>query len=219
MTDPQQIRIGHAERDRAVETLREAAADGRLTLAELDERLEKALVARTRGDLHALLTDLVPPGQIALVVSPALVRAQETGPGWTWQDPLVLTARWDDVLRAGPWEVPPFLEVNPVASNVKLDFVDARTQAHLIDVNMLGGAGDLVLVVPEGWAVDLSRIDKGLGSIKTTGVPTSPRPGFPLIIVRGKTSLGDIKVRTPNWWDVRQRNKRLAKGGGIVAKN
>lgn len=219
MTDPQQIRIGHAERDRAVETLREAAAEGRLTLEEFDERLEKALGARTRADLGVLLTDLVPPTQIQAVVSPAIIRAQETEPGWTWQDPLVLTARWDDVLRAGPWEVPPFLEVNPVASNVKLDFVDARTQVEVIDVNCLGGAGDLVLVLPDGWGVDVSRIDKGLGSIKTNSVPSKPRADCPLIIVRGKTSLGDIKVRTPSWWDARQRAKRLAKGGGIVAKN
>ncbi len=218
MTDPQLIRIGHAERERAVETLREAAADGRLTLEELDERLESALGARTRGDLRRLLGDLVAPTQIETVVSPPLVRAHETAPGWSWQDPLVLLARWDDILRAGPWEVPPFLEVTPLASNIKLDLVDARTQAQVIDIHMLGGAGDLVLVLPEGWAADVSRIDKGLGSVKTS-VPSQPQGGRPLIIVRGKTSLGDIKVRPPNWWDTRQRNRRLAKGGGIVAKN
>lgn len=220
MTEPQPpaIRIGHAERDEAVEQLREAAAEGRLTLEELDGRIEAALVARTRDDLRALLADLMPSADVEAVVNPVPVAQRISEPGWTWQDPLVLTARWDDVVRAGPWIVPPFLELNPVAANVKLDFVDARVDADLIDVHVIGGAGDAVLVLPEGWGADVSRLDKGMGAIKST---VDPRPSgrHPLVVVRGRTSMGNIKVRHPNRWDTYTRERRLAKGGGIVAKN
>ena len=41
-----------------VELLRTHAGEGRLELDELEERVEAALAARTRGDLDALLTDL-----------------------------------------------------------------------------------------------------------------------------------------------------------------
>ena len=40
-----ELRASHADRDEAVEVLREAAGDGRLTAEELDERLEAALPA------------------------------------------------------------------------------------------------------------------------------------------------------------------------------
>lgn len=103
MTDPLQIRIGHAERDEAVEALRVAAGEGRLTLEELDGRIEAALRARTRGDLQDLLGDLLPASSLQAVVNPAALQAAQRGvPGWSWEDPLVLTARWDDVVRAGP---------------------------------------------------------------------------------------------------------------------
>jgi hypothetical protein len=41
-----------------VELLRVAAGDGRLTAAELDERLDAALTARTSGKLAVLTADL-----------------------------------------------------------------------------------------------------------------------------------------------------------------
>ena len=54
-------RIGDAERDEAVEALREHMAQGRLDQSEFDERLTTALSARTRADLDPLFTDLPDP--------------------------------------------------------------------------------------------------------------------------------------------------------------
>ena len=55
---PGQLRVGDAERERAAELLAEHHAAGRLTLAELDERLSATLSARTRDELAAPLADL-----------------------------------------------------------------------------------------------------------------------------------------------------------------
>jgi hypothetical protein len=52
------LRVSDRERDEVVTQLRDHAAEGRLTPDELDERVEKALSARTGTDLDALLTDL-----------------------------------------------------------------------------------------------------------------------------------------------------------------
>lgn len=55
------MRVGDAERDAAANELREHFASGRLTQDELNERLDQAFAAKTRGDLSGLFTDLPSP--------------------------------------------------------------------------------------------------------------------------------------------------------------
>jgi hypothetical protein len=52
------LRASQEERDRVVDQLRTHAGEGRLELDELEERIDTALRARTRGELTALLRDL-----------------------------------------------------------------------------------------------------------------------------------------------------------------
>ena len=74
MTDqsgPYPQRIGDAERDRATELLRDHLAEGRLDQLEFDERLTRALTARTQADLDPLFTDLPGPRPGGSSVAPA----------------------------------------------------------------------------------------------------------------------------------------------------
>jgi uncharacterized protein DUF1707/2TM domain-containing protein len=59
MTEPA-LRIGDADRERVAERLRTAAGEGRLSPAELEERLEAAFAARTEAELRPLVADLPP---------------------------------------------------------------------------------------------------------------------------------------------------------------
>ena len=59
------LRVSDAERERVAARLRDAAAEGRLTLAEADERQAMAYAARIRDDLAPLTADLPPPPQPA----------------------------------------------------------------------------------------------------------------------------------------------------------
>ncbi len=52
------LRASQAERDRVVDSLRRHAGEGRLDVEELEDRVERALTARTRGELAALEADL-----------------------------------------------------------------------------------------------------------------------------------------------------------------
>jgi hypothetical protein len=52
------IRVSDADREAAAEQLRVAAADGRLELVELDDRLTAAYQAKTRAELAAVTADL-----------------------------------------------------------------------------------------------------------------------------------------------------------------
>lgn len=56
-----ELRIGHAERERAVEQLKTAFTEGRLEQVELEERVGQVVAARTQDDLRPLLADLPVP--------------------------------------------------------------------------------------------------------------------------------------------------------------
>src|ERR1700748_1448189 len=72
------LRVSHEDRDQVAEALRIAAGDGRLTSDELDERLERALTARTYDDLAGLVADL-PVAGTALAPLPRAVTAALPG--------------------------------------------------------------------------------------------------------------------------------------------
>lgn len=57
------IRASDAERAEVTELLSKHYTEGRLDKTELDERMEQAMKAKTRGELSALLRDLPTPPQ------------------------------------------------------------------------------------------------------------------------------------------------------------
>jgi hypothetical protein len=68
------MRIGDAERNEISEVLSKHYSDGRLDAAEFQERLDKAMSAKTRADLAGLLDDLPSlqtPEQAAVARQPA----------------------------------------------------------------------------------------------------------------------------------------------------
>lgn len=73
----QVIRASDGERDQVVALLQRDFADGRLSQAELEERVGAALAARTRDQLQALTADLpgadVQPARPAVVLEPWLL--------------------------------------------------------------------------------------------------------------------------------------------------
>ncbi|MFI0370294.1 DUF1707 domain-containing protein [Actinomadura sp. 1N219] len=78
------LRASDADRDRVAESLREHCAEGRITMDELQERLDAVYDAKTLGDLQAVTSDLpeedlyqlpVPAAQPKSTASPAVRRS------------------------------------------------------------------------------------------------------------------------------------------------
>lgn len=73
------LKATDADRDAAGAVLREAFADGRLTLTEYDKRVDVALGIGTLGEVHGLIADLVAaaddftPNPVALDIQPKAV--------------------------------------------------------------------------------------------------------------------------------------------------
>ena len=76
--DPR-IRASDADRDRVASLLREHHAAGRLTAEEFHERMDRALEARTLGELDELMTDL--PAIDLYQLPDASLRRGQTRPG------------------------------------------------------------------------------------------------------------------------------------------
>jgi hypothetical protein len=72
------LRAGDADRERVAERLRQSAAEGRLDVNELQERLESCYQARTFGQLSELVADLPRP-----VTEPERSRFDWLG-DWRW---------------------------------------------------------------------------------------------------------------------------------------
>ena len=197
-------RIGHAERDRTVERLREAAGLGRIELDELDERVEAALKARTQPELDALLADLGPTagGAVAVRGSAPVVPPAS---GYAAGDPMVLSAGSGTTRKTGRWVLPGFLRLSASLGSIKLDCRLASTEYPVIDIEVVPSAGSVVIVVPEGWAANIDRVGRGIGHAKST-VPEQPAPGFPLLVLRGGVGLGSVTVRRQRWYDRRPRD-------------
>src|SRR5690242_14742932 len=76
-----ELRVSDADRERVAEHLRFAAGEGRLTVEELDERLDAAFAARTRADLDAVTAVLPAPPAHAVTAVPTGVPALPVVPG------------------------------------------------------------------------------------------------------------------------------------------
>jgi Domain of unknown function (DUF1707) len=201
------VRIGHRERDAVVAALQEAAADGRLSMAELEDRLEAALQAKTYADLDPLVADLsVELPSRALNSAWSQAQRPPTA-GFSREDPLRLDGGTGTEKRGGVWTVPPFMLITQGLGSVKLNCLEATPAAQLIEIEVIGGAGSIVLVLPDGWAVDADRLSKSLGS-KSVKVPREPAPGKPLLVIYGAVGLGSFKVRPANRLDQRRIEKK-----------
>jgi hypothetical protein len=175
------VRASDAERDAVIEQLREAAAEGRLTMEELTDRIEVAASAVTRGELARLTADLPEPG-VTLTEAPA--NARERGMG--------------DVKRSGAWVVPAHSEFRSWTGSIKLDLRQATISSREIVIDAFTPFGNIDLLVPEGVQVEV-RADKRLGSLKQdAGAGT---PGAPRVILTGGTVFGTIKVRNKRLWE------------------
>jgi hypothetical protein len=176
------MRVSHEDRDAVAEQLREAAAEGRLDLDELDARLDKALTAKTYDDLAPLTADLPPPD-----------------PG----QPLILKGGLHGAQRTGRWQVPARITANGGLGGVKLDFTRAECQLREVEIEVNGQQAGVVIVIPNGWAADSTGVDPSIGGLKDK--TTDDRlPGTPLIRLVGTGGMAGVVVRHPNSWERRK---------------
>lgn len=184
-----ELRASHEDREAVAEQLREAAGDGRLDLDELEERLERALTAKTYGELEPLTADLPAPAP-----PPAV-------------PPLTIKGGVHGAERVGWWQVPERIVARGGLGGVKLDFTRAECAWREVTVDVHGDMGGVTLVVPDDWAVDATAVDPGLGGVKDK-TASERRPHGPLLRLTGTGGMGGVTVRRLNRWERRRLRAR-----------
>jgi hypothetical protein len=202
-SDPRDLRCSDAERDLVAEALRLAAGDGRLTLDELDERLEATYAARTYRDLEPVVADLpgarLPgprPGDLPAPVSPAQPPATGVGPGLARVGGTGTTdsavAVFAETKRGGAWVVPPELASVAVFGSVELDLNEAQLAAAQVTIQANAIFGSVVVYVPP----DITVSTGGTGVFgEYTGPHEASTPQLPHLTITGLALFGSVEVK------------------------
>jgi hypothetical protein len=140
------VRASDADRDRVIDVLRAATADGRLTADEFSERMEAALSSRTFRELAPLTADLVTP------------RASRAPESEQAKDVIRIDQRGGTVQRTGRWLVPQRLEMHPSWCDVSINFTEAVIRHDTLQIEMKMRGGSLILVVGPGIVVDADSL-------------------------------------------------------------
>lgn len=180
MVPPSGFRMSDADRERAVDRLRAAATEGRLTLDEFEQRVDGVLAAKTFGEIQPFLADL----PSASGESPA-------------RDFVELRTTASNLRRQGRWAVPRRIYVSNKAATVKLDFTEAVISYPVVEVEVDGWAGTTKLVLPPGATVDVEGVELMASGLRVRKVPQSTHPmgTGPHFVVRGRDRIGTVVVR------------------------
>jgi hypothetical protein len=189
MSDLEQ-RASDADRERTSVRLRDAAADGRLTIEELDERLELAYTSRTRGELDRLTRDL---GAAAPAAAPRQRRR--------------LIAVLSGAALAGRVRLEGVLHVVAVMGGAEIDLRDAELVDGELTVRVVSIMGGVSLIVPPGVDVDVHDVVAFMGG-RGSSVPAAPA-GAPRVRVTGFVWMGGFGAAMRP-----RRTKELQPGAG-----
>jgi hypothetical protein len=203
MTEPQDpnarpaFRASDADRERVADQLREAAADGRITMDELEERLESAYTSATHAELQPLTRDLAPPDP------PASREAAGLTPGRRRRSIVVMSGS----SRRGRWVVPGRLSVFAFWGGVTLDLREASLTARETVIRADAVMSGIEIIVPEGVAVQVEGVGF-MGAFDETPPKAQPPPGAPVIRITGIAFWAGIAVkRTPTYIPKKQRGE------------
>jgi hypothetical protein len=181
VTDPDSHRASDLEREAAVERLRVASVEGRLTLGELTSRTEAAYTAQTRGELVRVTADL--PERLS---GPA--PGQPARSNW-------IVSVFGDVTRSGWWRADEAVSPMSLFGDVELDLRQAAVPTGEIEIKAVAPFGDIEVIVPDGISVELTGFS--VFGRKKVDVRRSALIGSaPVVRVRAVTVFGSVLVRS-----------------------
>lgn len=153
------------QRERVIQQLSEHFANDRLSLDELESRMELAYKAASVADLQRLTADLpsgtaVPvPAPTPAEVLPALAPDRDR-----------IFAVMSETSRRGAWVVPQRLDLLAVMADTTIDLTQAALPTGIIDIHIRSVCAAVKIVVPPGLQV-VNRLSSLMGSVSGGAEP------------------------------------------------
>jgi hypothetical protein len=185
MAETPELRASDADREHAAEVLRHAAGAGRLTVDELNDRLDAAFAARTRGELEALTADVLVPGDAPAAALPVV--GGDGGTKW-----LVSIMGGHD--RRGHWRVGPMVININFWGGSEIDLNDAELTTRETTIRVISIMGGADVWVPEGLDVRVSQFAFMGGNDVKLG-RERPAPGGPVVHLKLFSLMGGADVK------------------------
>ena len=189
------LRASDADREQVATVLSTAYAEGRLTLEEHDERVDRLMAAKTFDDLIPITRDLVVIGTPTAVATPQPSSrfTIDTTAQNSQSDNMI--AIFGGVTRSGRWRVRKNIQALALFGGMDLDLRNAIFEAPVVEISGFWCFGGLDIKVPEGIEVrDQTAGVFGGTDIRDIG---DPAPGAPTLVIKGMTLFGGVTVRGP----------------------
>ncbi|MFF7470497.1 DUF1707 domain-containing protein [Streptomyces sp. NPDC008092] len=194
--DAPELRASDADRERVAEILRDALAEGRLDMAEFEERLEATYQARTYGELTPITRDLPPAGG-----SPAVPLSKPPVASGSWGSRIVggegssswAVAVMSGFQRKGRWTVPRRFNAFAFWGGGEIDLREANFADGEVVINCVAIMGGMSVIVPPGVEVVMRGIGI-MGGFDEREHDMSPDPGAPRVVVTGFAFWGGVEV-------------------------
>ena len=176
------IRASDAERDATLQRLSAATGDGRLTLEEFSQRMDRATTAKTRAELDRLVTDLPTD---ATAASGAVAERSPARTSWH-------VSPIGGLSVSGPWRMERSVIVVSLIGGADLDLSQAQLAAPEVTLTKVSLLGGVSIGVPPGIRVNAS----GFSLIGGTSVDAGPEPGpgAPTIHIRAFSLIGGTRI-------------------------
>ncbi|HVT68318.1 MAG TPA: DUF1707 domain-containing protein [Trebonia sp.] len=190
--DPRNMRASDADRESVANVLREAAGDGRLSMDELDERLDAVYAAKTYAELEPITRDL--PGAGTSYV-PATAPVPAGDPARFGGEPTShgAVAILGGFTRRGDWIVPKEFTAFMFMGGGEIDLREARFAEREVSIHIIAIMGGCEIIVPEDATVRVTGIGV-MGAFDHT-VSGSGTPDGPVITVNGFALMGGVDVK------------------------
>jgi hypothetical protein len=189
MDEPRAVVPVGVVRERVIQTLSNAFANDLISVAELEDRLERAYRVTTADEALALIAGLPTstPGGTGMVAQPESMAVSHPRERFL--------SIFSSQARRGVWAVPRELEAAAFFSDTTIDLTHATLPREMVDIHLNVVFANVKIVVPQGLRV-VNKVGAFFANVQSeAALELAPmKPGSPVVRITGHCVFGNLEI-------------------------